>query len=118
MAGVPCLSGAWNEGGCVMQMEDEAKTKWCPYARFIAATNQNGDVVVVDNRAVEVIAARVPPCIGAACMAWRWGPIEEAGPNETVFVLARDHPTADPAYVGPTRKLRVPRGYCGLAGKP
>lgn len=101
-----------------MMREDEAKTKWCPYARLVAAVARNGETVVVDNRAAEVIVARVPPCIGSKCMVWRWGPIEEAGPNETVFVLARDHPNADPAYVEATRKLRVPRGYCGLAGKP
>jgi hypothetical protein len=73
--------------------EEEAKTKWCPFARLIAEMRSNlGNVGFTEShnrRATEdgdgfPSAAR---CIGSSCMAWRWKSLNESG-------------------------------YCGLAGKP
>jgi hypothetical protein len=73
--------------------EEEAKTKWCPYARVESwssegtATGANFNRTIIDSNPPE---AR---CIGSTCMAWRkhkYGQIE----GERID------------------------GYCGLAGKP
>ena len=80
-----------------MMTEEEAKTKWCPFARDIMGNGGNrmayggGEEDGPDNDdcAVQYAAemASMHPCIGSFCAAWRWVP-------------------------------REPSGYCGLAGKP
>jgi len=89
--------------------EDEAKTKWCPFARTLGwntdAPRQGDDLQFVyasENREVGPydkggeetfkIAGR-HRCIGSACMAWRWDGWEY-------------------------KNLPPVKGYCGLAGKP
>jgi hypothetical protein len=58
--------------------EDEAKTKWCPYARTVE--HGGGGTSMPRNRVV--LISTEPPtvlqeqliginCIGSACMAWR-----------------------------------------------
>jgi len=70
--------------------ENEAKTKWCPFARtVIAARGGNGSPA--QNRVQEAATGKdvsLEKCLGAACMAWR------QVPNEPF------------------------NGYCGLAGRP
>lgn len=74
--------------------EDEAKKRWCPFARLYNM-----------NRAHEMVSAPEPEwpaqcaCIASACMAWRW---------------------TDPLYQNPAlAELNKDRnGHCGLAGKP
>jgi len=45
--------------------EDEAKTKWCPFARLAELDGANrGSVSGHD--------MPLAKCIGTACMAWRW----------------------------------------------
>lgn len=95
--------------------EEEAKTKWCPSVRVSGVgTFDNGEWSTNRDDAVK---QENLCCIGSACMAWRWHGPEDAGPNED-YVLAKDHPSADPSFIGGQRKLRFPSGYCGLAGKP
>lgn len=89
--------------------EDEAKTKWCPFARTIILGN-GGSFIGPANRAVGAEGKEGPEgpkCIASACMAWRW----QAG--------------ADPATLADwnlrTRADRVrpaQLGGCGLAGAP
>ena len=80
-------------------VEDEARTKWCPFVRILdgqppggAATNREG---------------RNTNCIGSNCMAWRWGERLE---------------TEREAYLRGTDLRRTlqstTEGYCGLAGQP
>lgn len=73
--------------------EADAKTKWCPFARFTSASNYPSS-----NRWKQSLPEGEPyalnpvpcRCIGSDCMAWR----TERDING------------------------VERGYCGLAGKP
>ena len=60
--------------------EDEAKTKWCPFARVVAAshtsrsTARNRVVETAEDGDVEgVLIAGLAgaQCVGSACMAWR-----------------------------------------------
>lgn len=55
--------------------EDEAKTKWCPFARVGSFATGLGSI----NRGAHadgiVRRSTLPDeamCIGSACMAWRW----------------------------------------------
>lgn len=79
--------------------EDEAKTKWCPFARERAKQGMpdgGGNRAPYGTGGGEIDPAygaeqaALFPCIGSACMAWRI--------------------------------MRLPdgdrHGYCGLAGKP
>ena len=68
--------------------EDEANTKTC--YRTLSNVALNGH-----------LRRELLPCIGSACMAWRW--ISKTGTSED----------GKPNYY--TGKWK---GYCGLAGKP
>lgn len=83
--------------------EDEAKTKWCPFARTLTVLD-SGDTLPPANRlsVAETILVTGDPlspeacrCIGSACMAWR---------EKTSFR-------------GDTCTETV-SGFCGLAGAP
>jgi hypothetical protein len=45
--------------------EDEAKTKWCPYVRFVDCEDR-----LYDNRPSSM--QNGAKCLGSGCMAWRW----------------------------------------------
>lgn len=103
--------------------EDDARTKWCPFARVIAPITAPGmDMSWATGNRVSIPDAlgtvssgepMSPPaaaCIGSACMAWRG--------RETADFKGR----ADIAFRlnGVTMKP-LPRdieGFCGLAGSP
>ena len=72
--------------------EEEAKTKWCPFARLTDGAVRGGTY----NRTGPAADLN---CIASACMAWRW--IEPAKDQN------RWQPVVLPKY-----------GYCGLAGTP
>lgn len=82
--------------------EDEAKTKWCPWARvpllMVHSLAANRDIPVNGNPHIPTAAL----CIASGCMAWR---------------------ATDPEYApqppdDPNDPVAQPAGYCGLAGKP
>jgi hypothetical protein len=87
--------------------EDEAKTRWCPFARTLDWT------VACGGDEPELLAAAVNRgphgpqpealCIGSACMAWRWA-----------LEYYRDPGATDPTKYRPS----AADGYCGLAGVP
>lgn len=78
--------------------EDEAKTKWCPFARTVTVTD--GEVVpgTSGNRhhyESDIVSYDHPNnCIASECMAWRW----DAGEN-----------------VSNPNPKNTDQGYCGLA---
>jgi hypothetical protein len=72
--------------------EEEARTKWCPFARVCTDTHAGSF-----NRYTQGEAEGGPSnCIASACMAWRTYVTERADDGT---------PTAR-------------EGYCGLAGAP
>lgn len=81
--------------------EDEAKTKWCPFARHEATAGNRlpygkpGDEPAPDDYCAE--AAMLLPCIGSACMAWQW----KRKPGVKGHCETVPHPG---------------NGFCGLAG--
>ncbi len=89
--------------------EEEAKTKWCPFARVHQRTSFDvGAWETNSNRWADDEAAHPDDmqgtqlgsnCIGSACMAWRWS---------HGFPLPDDPPEISSRY----------HGLCGLAGKP
>ena len=107
-------------------METEAKTKWCPFARYVS---HNGEGI---NRWVTAEDTQLSPdpakCLGAGCMAWRdtghiVGAVLErrrALPGETRpdgwGYEAKDStgPSAGGDWV--RRERGAATGYCGLAG--
>jgi len=86
--------------------EEEAKTKWCPFARCDHnATNRANPGPNAD------MTAGWAPCIASACMAWR---------KRTVLIVRMTGERAIPgvAAQGTTEERYSGEGYCGLAGAP
>lgn len=65
--------------------EDEARKKTCPVGKMRGSFDGNLDQ---------------GPCIGSACMAWRWGRAVADGVNQAGEQIMRVN------------------GFCGLAGRP
>jgi hypothetical protein len=92
-----------------MHTEDEAKERWCPFARLIPiGSNPDGTAKATDlpagNRMAQVDYEggdmkenAFTQCIASQCMAWQWD---------------------GPEYDSQGSKYSHRRGYCGLAGKP
>lgn len=81
-----------------MLTENEAKQRWCPFARVTLYPSHDGSawnrsVVNSGERQRQEVATL---CIGSACMAWRWATTEEGSKSRE----SRTH------------------GFCGLAGRP
>lgn len=115
--------------------EDEAKTKWCPFARAAEPQRYGSPDPMVPVAAVNrgSDALRDPSwspntnCLASACMAWRWRWRRfESAPDRR----ATDEPAQRPLEVGPDWRWvpddggpvgagwENPRvGYCGLAGE-
>lgn len=85
-----------------MLTETEAKTKWCPFARYTSSRGQGiNRWAMADDYNLSPGPAK---CLGSACMAWRWK--EDEG-----FKRA-----ADAEYRKTGKRLENDCGYCGLAG--
>lgn len=100
--------------------EDEAKQRWCPFARVVVAVgrwvnaqkplasgNRLSASVVPDGASREDMTnPGASRCIASACMAWRWS-------SDFNEIVAR-HPEAKT----PAEIKSYADGFCGLAGKP
>lgn len=125
-----------------MLTEDEARQKWCPFARTTMYIR--GDVpelekpldvmghaanrVVTDDAALNASIQEAldgcggTKCLGSRCMAWRWG----SEPREVGTDMKCEHCggtgvlNADecPHCVTGYQTEGVLVGYCGLADKP
>jgi len=101
--------------------EEEAKTKWCPFAR-VADTGDKGHITVNRHNGAPYYSETF--CIASACMAWRWDVDHEisldshAGDKEwyeTVRADLNKHATFQTVWV---RRFKNQNGHCGLAGQP
>lgn len=103
--------------------EDEAKTKWCPFARVEGPWNGGSPTInrgvhdaeydEEDNRLPERPGSRLPPqslCIASACMAWRTRSI-----RTHVNHIHRD---GTAAVAKQPEDIVTADGFCGLAGAP
>lgn len=90
-----------------MMTEEEAKGKWCPFARYAMREEPAANRWKQSEGADEPHALNPVPCrcIGSACMAWRWS----AG---ATFDAKRGFFVQDLGEHG----VGHARGYCGLAG--
>lgn len=98
--------------------EEDAKTKWCPFARVIPGFIQDGEMfsnpagIPAHNR-IQERGTDTPTwhgamsCIGSECMAWRWTTYE----REEGLIMKPTGPYS-------ARGTKEHEGYCGLAGKP
>lgn len=68
-----------------MITESEAKKKWCPMARVVAAGHSSGNTFT-DGKSVDYVK-----CIGSACMAWQ-------------FAMDKDNPHVGTGYCGAFRR--------------
>jgi hypothetical protein len=80
--------------------EDEAKTKWCPFAMAPGAS-------FALNRGPEGVANGRSMCLASECMAFRW---DMGG-----WKLAQD---GRGMLMRPKEADEAPEGFCGLAGRP
>ena len=84
--------------------EDEAKTKWCPFAREASSPGGWNRAVFSDGPHSK--------CIGSQCMAWRWT-------DQQTLADAVDWVRIEPHRRIEDFKARNPtNGVCGLAGRP
>jgi hypothetical protein len=78
--------------------EEDAKTKWCPFAR---ASNNSDDISgTTINRNFKGKPDIDCACLASGCMAWRWVDTHIKDDSGNLTVLSGDT-----------------HGYCGLAGK-
>lgn len=82
--------------------EEEAKTKWCPFARDSETAGNRSQSDEPDRHAARF------PCIASACMAWRGGETSEFKARAEAM-YRRDGVRLSPKNSDVT-------GHCGLAG--
>jgi hypothetical protein len=106
--------------------EDEAKTKWCPFARVGSGASglgsMNRDALPADD---PKLITRNTRCLASACMAWRWS---EAKRTAAFLEAVQRHMAAQPkpnfntavqaVYAETGGQFERVEGHCGLAGAP
>ena len=86
--------------------EDEARQKWCPFARVAMISSSDIECPPCNRLAIDGVSGleKNPAgarCIASDCMAWRW----HTSPAQAVEINARGNAGAKA------------HGVCGLAGK-
>ena len=96
-----------------MMTEEEATTKWCPFANV---ANRAGNAAV-GNRLNDGVGAPVgTECIGSVCMAWRTAN-KKLGHSLSYHLETKSRAEAERDFAHFHRAEPLV-GYCGLAGKP
>lgn len=109
--------------------EEEAKAKWCPFAksRAVSVTSPKGQMSTAywpephDDSYADI------RCIASQCMMWRWKRIEEyrraqmgdTHHGDEPHIPMEQHPLSERPHLQANHKGRfalIPRGYCGMAG--
>ena len=85
--------------------EDEARTKFCPFARIAHVSAPTGGNRHYGGVGAEENLCMITRCIASDCMAWRWR-------QEFTGTISNE----DGGIAGLTIDTEI--GYCGLAGKP
>lgn len=107
-----------------MFTEDEAKTKWCPFARVQAAVALRGQAsfhgAAFNRLAIEpALEIDTNPinsrCIASECMAWRWA--QKRNPDWQPDHSGQMWPSPHPDDGSPLYVTDHERGHCGLASK-
>jgi len=99
--------------------EQQANERWCPFGRAVVVNSFNGNATAPWNRFYDVgpsdRLSDYTRCVGSSCMAWRWGPLEDAKADDPDAVTAQEA-HADPRYVDHMgkRRLKPRKGWCGL----
>jgi hypothetical protein len=95
--------------------EDEAKTKWCPFARISSPIYDKTRTWGGHHPKIGAETAnrgareeQWPLCIGSACMAWRW-----AGYRAADGTWVRKTAAGEGPFIPEKAD-----GFCGLAGAP
>ena len=86
--------------------EEEAKKKWCPFARLLrfGSLDAHGPFNRVEIVTKNATSLHNPTtCLASACMAWRWDNFDPHDSKSSGGILLP--------------KEQWP-GHCGLAGKP
>lgn len=103
--------------------EDEAKTKWCPFARMKMADRMQGNSpvcvepqttfnrIAVNGRAEPMLASQ-SLCLGSQCMAWRW--IKSPDIVRELKEMWRESTPPERHHEADSLS---PMGFCGLAGQ-
>jgi hypothetical protein len=94
--------------------EEEAKKKWCPFARIAAGEGPAFNRLV--ERVTDSASASIDSpslCIGSACMAWR-----NITEQRRFDATGKELTDANIFYHGAVYKDVPIGGYCGLAGQP
>jgi len=99
--------------------EDEAKTKWCPFASSRVLEWSSGPNQTTTARFVVGTDEKTQTlCIASACMAWRAGSaIKVPADLATLAAYIREH-NVGPLDASRATSRMVETGYCGLAGAP
>jgi hypothetical protein len=84
------------DGGRRVMIEEEARSKACPFGNTFNASATIGADANEEERRL-----KIPCCIASACMAWRW--------------VREDYESSPKVWV---TAYSTTNGYCGLAGTP
>lgn len=111
--------------------EEEAKTKWCPFARVVTTVGGRpllNQPVINRTQDYKGEGDAVGPCIASSCMAWHWSekkhqqwadshhPENHPPPEGEGWELMGGSPTTLSWH---WQRLTPDRnGFCGLAGAP
>ena len=104
--------------------EEEAKTKWCPFARvMISADSDGGGAFAVKGPIALGSANRFKAneraaCIASECMAWRWRTVPNPAWKPDASMMMAQYLAPNPYSQTPAGIASSTDGYCGLAGAP